>query len=82
MVLEVEGVLLGTNNLSLVPLMAPFPSMGGNVTRDGYPCRYAPLVGAFHAHNLTITVRLVPVLLSRVWQHKRVLEYLSRYGIR
>ena len=55
MVLEVEGVLLGTNDLSLVPLMAPFPSMGGNVTRDGYPCRYAPLVGAFHAHNLTIT---------------------------
>ena len=44
MVLDVRGTLLGTTNVSLVPLMAPFPSMGGNVTRDGHPCRFAPLV--------------------------------------
>ena len=55
MVLQVEGTLLGTTNTSLVPLMAPFPSMGGNQTRDGHSCRYAPLVGAFNQTNLTIT---------------------------
>ena len=55
MVLDVRGTLRGTTNLSLVPLMAPFPSMGGDITRDGYPCRFAPLVGAFHASNISIT---------------------------
>ena len=33
MVLEVLGTLRGTTNVSLVPLMAPFPSMGGDITR-------------------------------------------------
>ena len=55
MVLEVLGTLRGTTNVSLVPLMAPFPSMGGDITRDGYACRFAPLVGAFRARNITIT---------------------------
>ena len=55
MVLDVRGTLRGTTNLSLVPLMAPFPSMGGDITRDGYPCRFAPLVGAFNASNISIT---------------------------
>jgi hypothetical protein len=55
MVLDVRGTLRGTTNLSLVPLMAPFPSMGGNITRDGHACRFAPLVGAFRARNITIT---------------------------
>ena len=55
MVLEVLGTLRGTNNVSLIPLMAPFPSMGGDITRDGHPCRFAPLVGAFAARNVTIT---------------------------
>ena len=55
MVLEVLGTLRGTTNVSLVPLMAPFPSMGGDITRDGHACRFAPLVGAFQARNITIT---------------------------
>ena len=50
-----KGTLLGTHDISQLPLMAPFPSMGGNVTRDGHPCRFGPLVGAFHAQNITIT---------------------------
>jgi polygalacturonase len=54
-VLDVRGVLVGTNNLSLIPRLAPFPSMGGNITRDGHPCRFAPLVGAVNATNVTIT---------------------------
>ena len=46
--------ILGTTNRSLIPLMKPFPSMGGVITRDGYPCRYGPLVGAFNATNISI----------------------------
>ena len=56
-ILEIQrgATLLGTTNVSLVPLMKPFPSMGGDITRDGHPCRYAPLVGAFNATNVSVT---------------------------
>ena len=56
-ILEVQrgATLLGTTNVSLVPLMQPFPSMGGDITRDGHPCRYAPLVGAFNETNVSVT---------------------------
>jgi hypothetical protein len=57
MVLLVEkgATILGTNDPKQYPLMAPFPSMGGDITRDGHPCRYGPLVGAVNATNITIT---------------------------
>ena len=29
--------------------------MGGVITRDGHPCRFAPLVGAFNQTNITVT---------------------------
>ena len=29
--------------------------MGGVITRDGHPCRFAPLVGAFNATNISVT---------------------------
>lgn len=53
-VLEVEGTIRGLDDPAQLPLMAPFPSMAGSVTRDGYPCRYAPLIGAFRQTNLSI----------------------------
>ena len=54
--LEVEkgATILGSTDTKLYPLMAPFPSMGGVITRDGYKCRYGPLVGAFNATNISI----------------------------
>jgi len=54
MVLEVQGKMQGVDDPALVPLMKPFPSMGGNQTRDNFPCRFAPLVGAFNQTNITI----------------------------
>jgi polygalacturonase len=55
--LEIQegATILGPTDPKLFPKMAPFPSMGGVITRDGYKCRYGPLVGAFNATNITIT---------------------------
>ena len=43
-VLSVDGMLIGTSQKALAPLLPPFPSYGKS--RSGYPLRYAPLIGS------------------------------------
>lgn len=74
----VGGTILGTLNTSLIPLMKPFPSMGGNITRDGYLCRFAPLIGAYNASNITITgLGTIDGQGSWWWDHRKTLNIQS-----